>query len=146
MHAHYRWIVFAAGLAALPLSVPARSAEAPHAEEHSETLRDFSLRNETDHTIVEAHAFTTKGKEIALTKAGSIRPRLSQNFMFEQSECLDRIEVKFENGKTMSRDKLNDCKDPRLVARAEGITVETGAGGPTHPDASSRNNQGATTR
>ena len=133
MRTHHRWMIVAAGLAALPLGLASHAAEAPHAEESSQTLRDFSLKNDTDQTIVEAHAFTTDGKDIALTKAGPIRPQLSQNFMFQQSECLDRIEIKFSNGKTMQRDKLNDCKIPRLVARNEGITVETGAGGPINP-------------
>ena len=137
-----REIIVAAGLAALPLGGAVRAAEAPHAEESSQTLRDFSLKNDTDQTIVEAHAFTTKGKDVAVTKAGPIRPQLSENFMFQQAECLDRIEIKFNNGKTMSRDKLNDCSIPRLVARNEGITVETGAGGPANPppaDKASRN-------
>ena len=141
MRTHYGWLA-AAGIAALPLALPARAAEAPHAEENSQTLRDFSLKNETDQTIVEAHAFTTQGKDIAVTKAGPIRPQLSQNFLFQQAECLDRIEIKFQGGKTMSRDKLNDCQIPRLVARNDGITVETGAGGPVNPapvDKASRN-------
>ena len=133
MRTHHRWMIVAAGFAALAADTSARAAEAPHAEDSSQTLRDFSLKNDTDQTIVEAHAFTTNGKDIAVTKAGPIRPQLSQNFMFQQAECLDRIEIKFKDGKTMSRDKLNDCKVPRLVARNEGITVETGAGGSVNP-------------
>jgi len=142
----FGWAVLAAGVAAGCIGYgPVLAAEAPHAEDSSQTLRDFSLRNETDQTIVEAHAYTTKGKDIAVTKAGPIRPRLSENFMFQQAECLDRIEIKFANGKTMSRDKLNDCSVPRLVARNDGITVETGAGGPVNPatvDKASRNPPG----
>ena len=120
--------VLAGGLVATPLAnQPALAAEGPRAEQQAKELRGFTLTNDTGRTIVEAHAYTTTGKEIDLTKPGPIRSQLAQNFMVERAECVDRVQVRLDDGKTMSRDHLNDCKDPRLVARDAGITVETSA-------------------
>ncbi len=121
------------------------AAQGPTDEFSSQTLRDFTLRNETGRTIVEAHAYTTTGKDIEITKSSQIRSRMAQNFAIQHAECVDRIQVRFAEGGTLTADKLNDCNNPRFVARDDGITVETGAGGPLHPSAASRANQGAKT-
>ncbi len=122
------------GLAA-PLAVgvwlvgPASAAEAPQAARGSATLRNFTLQNDTDQAIVEARAGTKKGKTIDITTHGPIGGRYGQNFMLESDDCLSSMRVKFKDGHTMSRDDLDDCRYPRIVAGAKGLEVETSAGG-----------------
>ena len=108
---------------------PASAAEAPQAVRGSATLRNFTLQNDTDQAIIEAHAGTKNGRTIDITTHGPIGGRYGQNFMLESDDCLSSMHVKFKDGHTMSRDNLDDCRHPRIVAGAKGIEVETSAGG-----------------
>ncbi len=119
---------------AVPLTAGmADAAETEAAKANPAQMRDFTLRNETDQTIVDAHARTKTGKDINVTALnGQIASREGQNFPVDAADCLESVQVKFKDGRTLARDNLNDCKDPRIVARNQELTVETGAGGPLH--------------
>lgn len=117
---------------------PAQAADAPHHEENAQNLRHFSFRNETDQPIVEAQATTTAGKDLNVTEGGPIAPRHAQNFSVPRADCIDKVRVKFADGRTLARDHLNNCNDPRIVARSGQLTVESSAGGPVHPSPRSR--------
>jgi hypothetical protein len=107
----------------------ARAAEAPRSEEHSQTLRSFVLRNRADQPITEAHAYTTQHKDKNLTTAGPIQPRGSSEFMIEQSECIDRVTAKFQNGRILALDNMQDCRNPTIAVDNQGISIETSATG-----------------
>jgi hypothetical protein len=118
------------------------AAETPQsASPSAPNQRGFTLQNQTGLGITDAHAYTTSGKDINLTANGPIAPWLSQNFVLSGSECLNALRVKFENGKLLARDHLNDCNVPRIVAKPDQLAVLNEAGGRTFPSVRSRTNE-----
>ena len=125
--------VLAVTLALLPTI--AGAAEDPRAEQHSQTLRSFVLRNRSDQTVTEAHAYTTQQKDMLLTARGEITPSHAQEFMIEQSECVDRVTAKLKNGHELKLDNMNDCRSPTIFVDNDKIVTETNAAGGTPPGA-----------
>ena len=117
-------------LALLLAPALASGAEPPRAEQGgSQTLRSFVLRNRTDQPITEAHAYTTQHKDKNLTPSGPIQPLRSSEFMIEQTECIDRVTAKLQNGRVLSLDNMQDCRNPTIVVDNQGISIETSATG-----------------
>jgi hypothetical protein len=119
----------ALALAVFLVPAAASAADEPREERHSQTLRSFVLRNRSDQPITEAHAYTTQHKDKALTTDGPIQPLRSQEFMVEQTECIDRVTAKLQNGRTLDLDNMQNCRNPTIVVDNEGISIETSATG-----------------
>jgi hypothetical protein len=107
----------------------ALAADEPRSEQHSPTLRSFTLTNRSDQPVTEAHAYTTQQKDKNLTANGSIQPRHAQDFMVEQTECVDRVTAKLQNGRTLNLDNMQNCRNPLIVVTNDGISIETGETG-----------------
>ncbi len=114
-----------------PAVAGAAGPEQPRAEQHSQTLRSFVLRNRADKPITEAHAYTTQQKDIVLTDKGPIQPLRSQEFMIQQSECVDRVSAKLQDGRTLTLDNMQDCRNPTIFVDNSGISIDTAATGLT---------------
>jgi hypothetical protein len=125
--------VLAATLALLPTI--AGAAEDPRAEQHSQTLRSFVLRNRSDQTVTEAHAYTTQKKDMLLTARGEITPSHAQEFMIEQAECVDRVTAKLKNGHELKLDNMQDCRSPTIFVDNDRISVQSSATGSPPPGA-----------
>ena len=97
------------------------------AAEQDQTQRGFSLTNHTGQTIEHAEITTTLGKTQKVSTYGPIQPAQSTKFRMDAGQCVAAVQVRLKGGKVIRADKLNDCRFPRLVATAQGISAQTAA-------------------
>ena len=124
-------LIVAIGFAVAGLAGGALAAESPRAPAQSQTLRSFTLRNETNQPIIDAQISTTSERKIALTKDGAIQPHHAQEFMMPQGECLASVRVVFKDGHNIGTEPMNDCQIPGIMVTETAITTATGAVGGT---------------
>jgi len=122
--------LLAPGLLAAVLLLPAASAWAqkPAAVPlGSGAHHSFALRNLATHAIVEAQGRMQGGQDQDFTHGNPIQPSEGREIVVPVKVCLSGLTIKFDNGQTLQRDKLNDCDLTQIIVRDAKIDVTNSA-------------------
>jgi hypothetical protein len=92
----------------------------------TERARSYSLLNQSDRTIVSAHARMTNGDERDLTWDQPIRPRQGRNVALSSGACLAELTVKFKSGQTMQSGSP-DCRQTHITVTDDAIQIGSSA-------------------
>ena len=103
-------------------------ASAPNAAPLStmEKARSYAVTNQSDETIVAAHARMTNGDERDLTWNEPLSPRHGRNIALPSNDCLARLTVKFQSGRTMETG-APDCRQTRIIVTNDALQVGSSA-------------------
>lgn len=103
-------------------------ASAPNAAPLStmEKARSYAITNQSDETIVAAHARMTNGDERDLTWNEPLSPQHGRNIALPSNDCLARLTVKFQSGRTMETG-APDCRQTRVIVTNDALQVGNSA-------------------
>lgn len=112
-------------LAALLLAAaPAWAQQYPAAplSPNGEQARAFSLKNMAHDPVVSARATMTDGQTRVLTHE-PIQPGQARQVVVPRKDCLAKVSVQLNNGRTLKAEHLNDCRSNLLIVGDKGIDV-----------------------
>jgi hypothetical protein len=88
--------------------------------------RSYAVTNQSDETIVSARARMTNGDERDLVWNEPLQPRHGRNTAVPSSDCLARLTVKFQSGRTMETGSP-DCRQTRIIITNDALQVGSSA-------------------
>ena len=91
-----------------------------------EKARSYAVTNQSDETVVAAHARMTNGHELDLIWNEPLRPRQGRNIAVPSNECLARLTVKFQSGRTMETGSP-DCRRNKIIVTNDALQVSSNA-------------------
>jgi hypothetical protein len=91
-----------------------------------EQARSYAVTNQSDETIVAAHARMTNGDERDIIWNEPLSPRHGRNVAVPSGDCLARLTVKFQSGRTMETG-APDCKQTRIIVTNDALQVVSSA-------------------
>lgn len=91
-----------------------------------EQSRSFSLENMSHHAIVSARAYMTNGRSRVLTHA-PVEPGEAREVVVPRKDCLARVTVQLNNGRSLQANHLNDCRSNQLIVGDQGINILSAA-------------------
>lgn len=94
--------------------------------ESMERARSYAVINHSEETIVAAHAQMTNGDQRDLISNEPLRPRQGRNIALPSHDCLARLTVEFQSGRTMETGSP-DCRQTRVVVTNDALQVNSSA-------------------
>jgi hypothetical protein len=91
-----------------------------------ERARGYAVTNQSNETIVSAHARMTNGDEPDLVSNEPLTPRQGRNIAVPSSDYLARLTVKFQAGRTLETG-APDCKQTRIIVTNDALQVGSSA-------------------
>jgi hypothetical protein len=91
-----------------------------------ERARSYAVTNWSDETIVAGHARMTNGDESDLIWNEPLSPRHGRDIAVPSGDCLARLTVKFQSGRTMKTGAL-DRKPMRIIVANDVLQVGSSA-------------------
>jgi hypothetical protein len=89
---------------------------------HQQQRRQIGIQNWSSENITSAELRTTKGHTYQLGN-GKVSRNEAGAVLVPAHDCIAGISIKLQNGKTFSRNGLNDCHDDKIMVRNSGISL-----------------------
>jgi len=109
---------------ALLVAVPAWAAQQPPAASlyHQQDSRSISIHNLARQAVTAAQVQTTDGKTWDLAK-GMIPRNQAKEIIVPAQDCITNVRVTLKNGRTLSQNGLNACRNTEIVVQDDRVMI-----------------------